>query len=302
MTAAKTEKEGETGRGGAYAKYWEEANTERGRFGTSVDDHALGTSSQQPAVMEATMAAGMRGLGKDGVHWGKHHHHHAPGSSEGQEATDAKLRRLYLRQKFPPKCRVMVPADCSKMQVAASVKRATGAGGYVRGKRVGNDAGETRRRAAGGKVCLTSGGHFLARRITDGVLNTAAAVAAAGIAVNANGEGTVGAVAPRTRRFTLNGQGWESHTLKAQRKTEEYMLGREDLAPDMRPEVVMEKEVSLAYDVDVSEAGLLGAGSYGTVRAAVHRSTGRQVISCVQYYCYRSLVLPDSTSTVWRIS
>lgn len=36
-------------------------------------------------------------------------------------------------------------------------------------------------------------------------------------------------------------------------------------------------QVSLAYDVDVSDAGMLGAGAYGTVLAAVHRSTGRQV-------------------------
>lgn len=36
-------------------------------------------------------------------------------------------------------------------------------------------------------------------------------------------------------------------------------------------------QVSLAYDVDMTDAGLLGAGAYGTVLAAVHRSTGRQV-------------------------
>lgn len=36
-------------------------------------------------------------------------------------------------------------------------------------------------------------------------------------------------------------------------------------------------QVSLAYDVDMSEGGMLGAGAYGTVMAAVHRSTGRQV-------------------------
>lgn len=36
-------------------------------------------------------------------------------------------------------------------------------------------------------------------------------------------------------------------------------------------------QLSLAYDVDVSDAGMLGAGAYGTVLAAVHRSTGRQV-------------------------
>lgn len=29
--------------------------------------------------------------------------------------------------------------------------------------------------------------------------------------------------------------------------------------------------------MDVSDAGMLGAGAYGTVLAAVHRSTGRQV-------------------------
>lgn len=36
-------------------------------------------------------------------------------------------------------------------------------------------------------------------------------------------------------------------------------------------------QVSLAYDVDMSDSGMLGAGAYGTVLAAVHRSTGRQV-------------------------
>lgn len=36
-------------------------------------------------------------------------------------------------------------------------------------------------------------------------------------------------------------------------------------------------QVSLAYDVDLSDDGMLGAGAYGTVMAAVHRSTGRQV-------------------------
>lgn len=46
------------------------------------------------------------------------------------------------------------------------------------------------------------------------------------------------------------------------------------------------RQVSLAYDVDVTDAGLLGAGAYGTVLAAVHRSTGRQVRTSHEDYSY----------------
>lgn len=46
---------------------------------------------------------------------------------------------------------------------------------------------------------------------------------------------------------------------------------------ECRPLTCLQSQVSLAYDVDVSDDGMLGAGAYGTVLAAVHRSTGRQV-------------------------
>jgi hypothetical protein len=68
------------------------------------------------------------------------------------------------------------------------------------------------------------------------------------------------------------------------------------LAPDMQPNSVLLREITLAYDVagkeitpqgtfnssssssgSGSDSGCLGTGAYSTVYSAVHRKTGRQV-------------------------
>lgn len=335
-----------------YSKYWDDADTERGRFGSSVDDNAVGSSApgaaaDDAAMVEAAMAAGVRGLGKGGVHWGKHHHHHGAGSDEGMSEPligDAtlKLRHLYFQRKH---MRPNLVSEGPKSP-AAGAHRGSRGGLGGRGKAVvkGGPVLTTRRSAP----TLTEGrGRGRGRR-----------------------QGTEVGVSAPARRSSFAGQGWESHTLQAQQKTDEYMQGREDLAPGMRPAVVLDNEVcfdrggskmsagnwratihvffvvhvinspstdqsivnppqscgfkhylltqsvndsarsrgvsrpawfvrlrhltfiarsacspmlsthlqvSLAYDVDLSEAGVLGAGAYGTVLAAVHRSTGRQV-------------------------
>lgn len=288
----KTEREDATGQKAAYAKYWEKTNTARGRFGSSVDDHALGTLPKRPVVagptavaddlrVEAAIAAGLHGLGKGIIHWGKHHYHHAPGSDQGQEATDTKLRQVYLRQKRHPRSRAMIYVDCAyTKQVSPFSRVGADAGTRVRGYSGMGDAGRTRRRS--GRRAERS----MVKRNADSAFRTkprsgmAASVRMVETKIGGGPRTGVACVVPRARQSTSNGQGWECHTLKAQQKMKEYMQGREDLAPDMRPDVVLENEVSLAYDVDVSEIGVLGAGSYGTVRAAVHRSTGRQVRSC----------------------
>lgn len=295
--ATKTERGDATWRKAAYAKYWEKANTERGRFGSSVDDHALGTSPKQPAVagpiavaddlrVEAAIAAGLHGLGKGIMHWGKHHYHHDPGSDQGQKATDSKLRQMYLRQRRPPRSRAMIYVDCAyTKQVSPFSRGGADAGTRVRGYSGMGDAGRTRRRSGSGRRRAEKENRSMVQRNADSAFRTkqgSGVVASVRMVETKSGGGVragVACVVPRSRQSTSNGQGWESHTLKAQQKMKEYMQGREDLAPDMRPDVVLENEVSLAYDVDVSEVGVLGAGSYGTVRAAVHRSTGRQVRS-----------------------
>lgn len=68
--------------------------------------------------------------------------------------------------------------------------------------------------------------------------------------VGASGGGAGASSGGRMRRATYTGQGWESHTVQAQQKTEEYMQGREDLAPDMRPDVVLDNEVCVYFHVE----------------------------------------------------
>eukprot|EP00953_Heterococcus_sp_UTEX-ZZ885_P013243 7568-Heterococcus_DN1.PRE.2 len=92
---------------------------------------------------------------------------------------------------------------------------------------------------------------------------------------------------------------WESHTVKAHEKTEAYLQDMNQLAPDMQPNSVLLREITLAYDVagkeitpqggtnsntsssssssSGGESGCLGTGAYSTVYSAVHRKTGRQV-------------------------
>ena len=395
--ALKETRKGETGGKNAttarraaapYSKFWEEVDTERGRFGTSVDDNALPASSTQSTaagvksaavggnMRAAAVAAGVRGVGKAGVHWGNHHHHHhhhhqparsdegKRGHNEGQVVDKEKLRQLYLLS-ARPNAAAAAQRERAKIQVRVSggVGVGVGAGNaYGQGRGSGNSYG--RGSAAYGRgYHSVSGGNVHGR---GGITSTAATAAARGVsaplvshrsvpdawvAARAAAAEQSGAATSGVRRISSSAHGWESHTLQAQQKTQEYMQGREDLAPDMRPDVVLDNEVSgggaslfrrlvdhqsgvsvwscaciltclyvprtkpstvcvfqlchtplstletevnlpstyllfiylkspqvsLAYDVDVSDAGMLGAGAYGTVLAAVHRSTGRQV-------------------------
>jgi hypothetical protein len=89
--------------------------------------------------------------------------------------------------------------------------------------------------------------------------------------------------------------------VKAHEKTEAYLQDMNQLAPDMQPNSVLLREITLAYDVAGKEitpqggfnsnsnssssssssgggdSGCLGTGAYSTVYSAVHRKTGRQV-------------------------
>ncbi|CAM9838376.1 unnamed protein product, partial [Hapterophycus canaliculatus] len=273
-----------------YSKFWEQVDTERGRFGTSVDDNAVPVSSvssqQSTAAANSSAAAGKNAaptaVGKVGVHWGKHHHHHnnhhhhhSPperddegGVRKRERPAEAaqRLRQQYLLS-ARPNAAAAAQRERSRIQVTVAGRMGVvnnyahaRANAYGRGFR-GVGAGSAHGR--GGRIDAPLLTH---RSVPD------AWVAAAAAAADQNGAGNGG-----MRRANSFVHGWESHTLQAQQKTNEYMQGREDLAPDMRPDVVLDNEVSLAYDVDVSDTGMLGAGAYGTVLAAVHRSTGRQV-------------------------
>lgn len=223
-----------------YSKYWEAADTERGRFGSSVDDNALGASSQQQQsvaaadgyMVAAAVAAGVNGLGKGGIHWGKHHHHHSPGSDEGEGVREpligdatAKLRHLYFQQKRASMSRVFAAAQRARVHVTVAARNGAA--------RNGTGRGGTRSSRVGKAAVMQQ--H---RSVPD------AWVAAAAAAADASGgvERPV-AIPGQVRRSTFAGHGWESHTVQAQQKTEEYMQGREDLAPDMRPDIVLENEV-----------------------------------------------------------
>ncbi|CAM9300933.1 unnamed protein product [Pylaiella littoralis] len=298
-----------------YSKFWEEVDTERGRFGTSLDDNALPTSSSQQSsstgskssaagesMRSAAAAAGSHESGNS-VHWGKHHHHHhhtdrsnesGGRDREGPGATAARLRQQYLLSARPnaaaaaQRARIQVTVAGGAGGPAAAVGAAAGATGtasgigdmYRHGRSTsygrGNTYGRGFRGVGGGNANGRGGRNVKGRGVSGPLLAHRSVpdawVAAAAAAAEQNGAGAGG-----MRRSTSSSHGWESHTIQAQQKTNEYIQGREDLAPDMRPDVVLDNEVSLAYDVDMSEGGMLGAGAYGTVMAAVHRSTGRQV-------------------------
>lgn len=259
-----------TKRGATYSKYWEEACTERGRFGTSVDDNALGASSQQSAAgaaetdgmlaAAAAAAAGVRGLGKGGVHWGKHHHHHnhSPGSDEGEGTREpligdatAKLRHLYFQQKQPARPSGVVAAQRARIQVTVAARHGSAGGGAGFNPSFRGGAGGGRNGRGGrGAIPTARGGmksSLLPHRSVPDAWAAAAAVDPSGggfvPGAGAAGGGGGGGTSTKMRRSSFSGQGWESHTLQAQQKTDEYMQGREDLAPDMRPDVVLDNEV-----------------------------------------------------------
>ena len=320
------------GSGKVYRKFWEKVDTERGRFGSSVDDNALGTSSlsslQQSAaaaetaadgrMVKAAKAAGLSGIGKGGVHWGEHHHHHnlhhehqrSPSSDDGERAREAlvgnaaaKNRHAYLEKKQRERPVAVMTAQRARSQANVAVRgggSGGGAGGAVPTAHVNASANAGRGsagrgfagRGSGGRGCGagrgTAGHGSVGRGFTrrgsasrgsmahggrdiNGSLLTsrrsmpdawAAAAAAAAVepsngimgggggGVGASGGGAGASSGGRMRRATYTGQGWESHTVQAQQKTEEYMQGREDLAPDMRPDVVLDNEVCVYFHVE----------------------------------------------------
>ncbi len=245
-------------------------DTERGRFGTSVDDNALPASSQSMAPggksaaaaaagenRAAVVAAGVNGVGKAGVHWGKnhhhhnnHHHHHPPanrsGEGEGRKgaSSSAVLTPEQLHQQYLLSARPNAAAAAQRANVRVRVRRgsggAEGVGGSVygrgfRGVGFGNAYGR------GGRVAPGATASALHRGGSVPLLAPHRSVPDAWIAAEAAriGAGSDGA----RRTASSSSHGWESHTLQAQQKTQEYMQGREDLAPDMRPDVVLDNEV-----------------------------------------------------------
>lgn len=229
-----------------YQKYWEEADTERGRFGSSLDDNALGSPSpgaaDGAALVKAAMAAGVKGLGKGGVHWGKHHHHHGAGSDEGMREPligDAtlRLRHLYFRRKQ------------MKANLAAERSRVPGTGASIIPN--GRGAGVLLRGGRGNAFAKGRAPSLMPHRsLPDAWAVAVVEPRGGGTGTRAGRAGVMGGrSAPGVRRVaSYAGRGWESHTLKAQQKTEEYMAGREDLAPDMRPDVVLDNEVCRLCD------------------------------------------------------
>ncbi|CAM9125004.1 unnamed protein product [Choristocarpus tenellus] len=241
-------------------KYWDTLDTNRGRFGVSVDDHAV-------------CGAGAGGGGTGGlsggaaedepchiVHWEKHQV--SCGTEEGWppvglgdpligDAT-ATLRHLYFRER---------PWGVEQVGVGNGVHKGRSSGRQT----TGHDHSVGLPRGQGGHY----NGDMVMGRMRRGSFSEMKIKR-----LMVGEEGVVGGL-QMGRKGSITEHGWESHTLKAQKRTAEYMQGRERLAPDMRQDMVLEKQISLAYDVNMKE--VLGSGSYGTVHAAVHRSTGRQV-------------------------
>lgn len=231
--AGEAEPKESTGRATVYSKYWEEVDTERGRFGSSVDDNAVGASFQRTAagaaaadgrMVAAAEAAGVRGLGKGGVHWGKHHHHHSLGGEEASEHligdATSKFRHIYFQKNHTKKPSSLLAAHQRNRIQATIAEHSVHAGA-----RHGHGSVNAIRDAAWDRPTLLT----THRSLPGGLVSAAPDVSGGGL----------GGV----RRATYTAQGWESHTVKAQQKTEEYMQGREDLAPDMRPDVVLDNKV-----------------------------------------------------------
>lgn len=227
-----------------YQKYWEEADTERGRFGSSVDDNALGGSSYSqgssssgvvgwdgvdPLAVAAAAAVGAGRHGRSGVHWGKHHHHHGRSNDEGTsepligDAT-AKLRHLYFQREATAKSRF---PDRPRGSPATSTSAAA-------------EPGST---GVGNRDFLRARAAIVHESAAAAVSSRRGPVVVWGVDA-AEKEDTAGSSGSRRSvRRPPGRHGWESHTLKAQQKTEEYMQGREDIAPDMRQNVVLDKQV-----------------------------------------------------------
>lgn len=226
-----------------YQKYWEEVDTERGRFGSSVDDNALGGSSYSqassssgvvgwdgvdPLAAAAAAAAGVSRLGRSGVHWGKHHHHHGRGNDEGisepliGDAT-AKLRHLYFQRRTMAKSRFPDrPRGSPATSTAPTEHSVAGVG----------DGDFLRARAA-----------IVRESAATAVASRRRPVAVRGVDAAGKESTTGGSGSRRLVRRPLGHHGWESHTLKAQQEMDEYMQGKEDIAPDMRQNVVLDKQV-----------------------------------------------------------
>ena len=72
--------------------------------------------------------------------------------------------------------------------------------------------------------------------------------------------------------------------MKAHEKTEQYLQGMSQLAPNMKPNNVLLDEITGAYDVNFTNINKgatpansdskLGSGAYSTVYSAVHKKTG----------------------------
>lgn len=250
-----------------YSKFWEQVDTERGRFGTSVDDNAVPVSSQQSTDASAVAGKNTKAtaVGKVGVHWGKHHHHHnnhhhhhSPpersdeGGGRKRERPGEAAQRLREQYLLSARPNAAAAAQRERSRIQVTVAGRMGGGGsniyaharsnaYGRGFR-GVGAGSAHGR--GGRIDAPLLTH---RSVPD------AWVAAAAAAAEQNGGGNGG-----MRKATSFVHGWESHTLQAQQKTNEYMQGREDLAPDMRPDVVLDNEVRSCVCVGGKKiAGLL---------------------------------------------
>lgn len=244
-------------------------DTERGRFGNSVDDNALPASSQQSvsaggssagvgeSMRAAAVAAGVRGVGRAGVHWGKHHHHHQlpqQRSDEGAGVTEERpgeaalrLRQQYLLSARP---NAAAAAQRAKTQIAVPMRPggigAAAGAAVVRGNKYGHGRGNSygRGSAYGRGFDGIRGGHAHGRGgRMDVPLVAHRSVPDAWVAAAAAAAEQIGAGSGGMRRPQSSAHGWESHTVKAQQKTAEYMQGREDLAPDMRPDVVLDNEV-----------------------------------------------------------
>lgn len=175
------------------------------------------------------------------MHWGKHHHHHGAGSDEGMREPligDAtlRLRHLYFQRK---QRQANLAAERSRVagRTGAGLSRGRAAAG-------GGGGGPAGRANAFVKAPPLLKAH---RSVPDAwaVALAEARIRGGGVGAGAgSGGGVGGRSGARVKRVSsFAGQGWESHTLKAQQRTEEYMAGREDLAPDMRPAVVLDNEV-----------------------------------------------------------
>ncbi|CAM9799618.1 unnamed protein product, partial [Chrysoparadoxa australica] len=79
------------------------------------------------------------------------------------------------------------------------------------------------------------------------------------------------------RRLSSIGGSWESHTVKAQQNTKDYISHMTKLAPDMQPHTMHEGHISSKYDFKAEMSEVLGQGALGTVHPAVHTSTQEPV-------------------------